>query len=120
MNERQALSEGLSFTGCYKRSYEKELVKAEAKRIRDLGFRAVVVEEVSSRYDRGGRRVGYSVYAEEKYFISKILKNLKSNIESFPARRQRAEEDFKKTMEGLEKEEKEFQEKIKELEEKLK
>jgi hypothetical protein len=61
VNKRQALSEGLSFTGTYEKTHKKELVKTEAARIRKLGFKAVIVEVDG----------GVSVYASKEYFAAR-------------------------------------------------
>jgi hypothetical protein len=59
MTEKQAIIEGLGFTGIYS-SYNLEDVKARAATIRKAGFRAVLVTTSGER--------GLSVYAEDNYF----------------------------------------------------
>ena len=68
MNERQAESEGLQFTGIYKRSKEevKQLITEE--RIAKKGCRIVLVTVPDNKLSRGGCGVGYSAYADEIYF----------------------------------------------------
>ena len=70
MNANKAAQEGLRFTGSYERSYKKDLIKARALEIRKLGFRAVVV-------DADG---GYSVYADEYYFLDRQLTELEARV----------------------------------------
>lgn len=56
MNEKQARLEGLSFTGAAAHPWEsKELkdLKEEAKQIRRLGFRAVVVSSGRNEWGAG-------------------------------------------------------------------
>jgi len=63
--ERKAMKEGLRFTGTYESDYPRSNVesdyvgkaKREAKRIRDLGFRAIIVKTDTGR----------CVYADEGY-----------------------------------------------------
>jgi hypothetical protein len=80
MTEQQAQLKGLQFTGAYS-STDKESIKEEAKLIRDEGYRAVVVTEISK--GRNYNTTGYSVYAERKYFVERDLTyttNLKNNL----------------------------------------
>lgn len=58
MTEKQALAEGLNYTGYYS-SRDPDKVKERAAEIRKLGFRAVVVSKPGER--------GISVYADEAY-----------------------------------------------------
>lgn len=84
MTEIDARREGLRFTGSY--AFDKEEVKLKAKAIRDLGFRAIVVNVPGSKYSRGGPRMGYSVYAEPAY---ETFTSWKRNVELYkqgPAR----------------------------------
>lgn len=62
MNVREARAQGLTFTGSYS-SDNKGAIKSEAKRLRGLGFRAVVITETFKH--RGGSVTGHSVYAEK-------------------------------------------------------
>lgn len=64
MTERKARDEGLTFTGFYT-SENKEWSKAEAKRLRGLGFRAFVVEKYS-KGRAGTGRTGWSVWAQRE------------------------------------------------------
>lgn len=63
MNERQAREKGYEFTGAYSR--DKEEMKARAKRERDEGNKAVVVNVPPNRLSRGHRGMGYAVYRIE-------------------------------------------------------
>lgn len=56
MNAKQARKEGLVFTGAYS-SRDDEYIKNSAKKIREDGFRAVMVQEEH----------GKSVYADRSY-----------------------------------------------------
>jgi len=60
MNKRQAESKGYVFTGAY--SHDKEEMKERARAERAKGNKAVVVDEPASKYSRGCRGMGYSVY----------------------------------------------------------
>ena len=60
MNEVHARQKGYCFTGAY--SHDKEEMKERAKAERAKGNKAVVVNEPPSKYSRGSRGMGYSVY----------------------------------------------------------
>ncbi len=81
MNEQQTRKQGLRFTGCYVRSYDHDKAKTEAKQIRDLGFRAVVVMKPDSKLSRGPRGVGYSVFADRAYFDHLEIKLLEQRTD---------------------------------------
>ena len=63
MNARQAEKEGYEFTGAYSRN--KEEMKEGAKKERKEGYKAIVVYVPSSKYSRGYRGGGYSVYRKD-------------------------------------------------------
>jgi len=60
MNEVQAQKKGYVFTGAY--SHNKEEMKEQAAQERAKGNRAMVVDAPTSKYSRGFREMGYSVY----------------------------------------------------------
>ena len=60
MNKIEATQKGYVFTGAY--SHNKEEMKERAKAERAKGNKACVVEVPSSKYSRGYRGMGYSVY----------------------------------------------------------
>lgn len=58
MTDRDAMKQGLTFSGIYTRSYERDTAKARAKMIRDSGFRAVLVDAEH----------GVAVYVDPAFF----------------------------------------------------
>jgi hypothetical protein len=78
MNERQANEKGYSYTGIYAR-YKNE-VQVRLDKIRSNGYRAVMVTVPDSPYSRGVIGVGYSVYAERKYFTDKERQELQKRL----------------------------------------
>lgn len=60
MNARQAEEKGYSFTGIYGR--DKDEVKARGEVIKKAGNKTVLVTVPDSKYSRGGRGTGYSIY----------------------------------------------------------
>jgi hypothetical protein len=78
MREQQAEKEGLHFTGSY--SHNKEEQKADAEKLRKQGYRAIVCNVPSNPLSRGNNGMGYSVYAEKKYFNDKRLATLQSQF----------------------------------------
>jgi hypothetical protein len=96
MNEKKAIEEGYNFTGSY--SHDKEEMKSKAKEIRNEGFAAVVVTSLLSR---GSHGMGYSVFAERKYFYNRNLIENKKTLERIPERIQAAKELFDRTMKEI-------------------
>ena len=94
MNEKQAKSEGLSFTGTYIGNYKdnQQRVKEEAKRIRDLGFRAVVVTEAS----------GKSVYADQLYFNHIGVIKAEQELGGIENRKQYIKQEYEKRLKEIE------------------
>ena len=73
MNKKQVIKEGLLFTGMC--TDDKEEAKAEAAKIRKLGFKSkIFIVQANSN-------TKWSVYACEKYFADKNIKTLTSRLE---------------------------------------
>ena len=85
MNEQNARAEGLRFTGSY--SHDKEEMKTKAKAIRTQGFNARVVNTPPDKLSRGYHGMGYSVYADAKYFAAEAIVQDKQHLERLPATR---------------------------------
>jgi hypothetical protein len=85
MNEVQARQEGLSFTGHY--SHDKEEVKANAKKIRDQGFNARVVNIPPNPLSRGHHGMGYSVYADKRYFAQETVNDCQRYLDCIESRK---------------------------------
>jgi hypothetical protein len=77
MTKRQASANGYVFLGAY--SHNKEEMKERAKRERAKGNKAVVVNVPPSKYSRGSRGMGYSVYFIESEANKK--KRTRENLE---------------------------------------
>jgi hypothetical protein len=105
MNAKGAREKGYSFTGIYERSMDP--VKVRAAELRKQGFKCVVVTEPDSKLSRGPKGVGYSVYAEQKYFVVKDLKTQKNKLEGIKLERERVlrelEEKEQRTLECVNK-----------------
>ena len=101
MNEAKAKQIGLNFTGCY--NSDKEVVKAEAKRIRKLGFNAYVVTNRASKLSRGQRSgiTGWSVYTCERYCAFKSLERLKERKNAIPSRLEQAKIDYQNAVKEI-------------------
>ncbi|MHA1410895.1 MAG: hypothetical protein ACTSQY_11405 [Candidatus Odinarchaeia archaeon] len=81
MNERQAIEKGYSFTGVYKNN--KEDVKA--RKVEFKSYKTVIVPVKANPYSRGQKTgiTGYSLYAEQKYFVDQRIKELEKEVDSF-------------------------------------
>ncbi len=102
MTVKQAKAEGLTFTGCWVRNYEREDARDSAKYIREkYKCRAVLVNEEG----------GIAVYADEKYENLKRLETLECHLKNIPAARQRLLEQLA----ALDEEESRLTEKIEEI-----
>lgn len=66
MTEKNARDRGLEFTGVYGRDQDE--VRNRAETMKRNGYKVMVVRVPDSPYSRGIIGVGYSVYAEKKYF----------------------------------------------------
>lgn len=82
MNERQAAKQGYVFTGKYS-SFDKEKMKKEAKKLRDLGNKAMVVVDG-----------GYSVYWIESK-ENKIKRKVESTKQILISQRNKLFEEIK-------------------------
>ena len=117
MNEEQARREGLGFTGHY--SHNKDEQKAHAKEIRDQGFRAIVVNVPTSKLSRGYRGMGYSVYAEQKYFDSRRKDVIEGWLEMIPERKCRAQEEYEEKLAEIAKNEESYHTELNDLKQRL-
>jgi hypothetical protein len=100
MNEVQARQEGLSFTGHY--SQDKDEVKANAKKIRDAGFNARVVNVPTSKLSRGSHSMGYSVYADKHYFAQQTIEDCTRYLNCIHSRKEHLKEQYDKDLAQIE------------------
>lgn len=113
MTEKKAIKQGLNLTGCYSRS--KEIAKAKAARIRSMGFHAVVATVPDSPLSRGPKGVGYSVYAEDKYFVNKELIRRTEQLAEIPFRKEAAKLQYQEQLAKIEGEYSKILKRIEEL-----
>jgi len=104
MNENQAMEQGYSFTGCYQRS-KKELVK-RYNEFKSQGYKAVIVSDHASGYEktagiRKGMVLGYSIYAEKRYFVDREIKELTNRLEAIPGRRENTLKKYQKELDEI-------------------
>ena len=102
MTVRQARAEGLTFTGCWVRDYERAEARESAQHIREkYKCRAVLVNEEG----------GIAVYADEKYENLQYMESLECRLNNIPAARKRLMEQLAE----LDEEENRLEEKIAEI-----
>lgn len=94
MNEKQAEEKGYNFTGIYE--FDEVPVKDKLEKIRQSGYKAVMVMVPGSSLSRGGPRRGYSVYAENKYFTDKEKIDLRKRLAHISPRKLTAWENYQK------------------------
>ena len=105
MKQSQARREGLRFTGHYE-NYSNFKMKKRAAEIRlRHKCRAVVVETGDH---------GYSVYADEKYFIQERIEDFKNKLKAIPQKKQSLQVKYNSELVQIEKNQKEMEEYIKE------
>ena len=85
MNEAEAMEAGYVFHGAYSRN--KEEIKTRAKELKALGNKAIVVRVPDSKYSRGPRGVGYSVYwiESEENYKARIKKETETRLKRMQA-----------------------------------
>ncbi|MFA7708473.1 MAG: hypothetical protein WCX73_05980 [Candidatus Pacearchaeota archaeon] len=113
MREKQAYEKGYNFTGAYER--DKEVIKEELKKYKEQGYKAVIVEEPDSPLSRGGRGIGYSIYAERKYFIDQEIEQINKRLSYIDTRKQTALEEYNKKIAEIESEKIKMEERLKEI-----
>jgi len=97
MNKQRAEQEGYQFTGDY--SHDRDEMKANAKKIREeTGYSAIVVNTPPSPLSRGSHGMGYSVYAEKKYFLKKSLDNYRQRLSVIPDKMSGAEKEYQEAL----------------------
>lgn len=100
MREKQAEEKGYRYTGSYERSKEK--IKEELKEYKEQGYKAVIVEVPDSKLSRGYGGMGYSIYAEQKYFIDREVKDINSRLSNIDSRKQNALDEYNKRIAEIE------------------
>lgn len=97
MTIKEAQRRGYQFTGVY--SFDKEETKSRKAEYK--GFKTLLVFEPSSKYSRGYRGGGWSIYAEPKYFIVKSIKELKEKIDYEKTELKTLEKEYLKKIEEI-------------------
>ena len=115
MNEKQAIAKGYHFTGNF--SHDKEEQKKNALDIRVLGFGAMVINCPPDPLSRGHHGMGYSVYAEQKYFDHVRLCDLTACIARIPAYKAELKSNYERAIKELDDRETKCMEEINKLEE---
>jgi len=119
MNERQAESEGLQFTGIYSRNKEEARARLDQERASHPGAKLKLVTVPDSKLSRGGGGKGWSIYADRVYFLQERLKDLDSSIAAHYSHEQsmlaRHRKELETLLEAQEREVRERHEKTAEL-----
>jgi len=113
MREKQAEQKGYSFIGDYGR--DKEKIKERAKEYKAKGYKVVVCDVPDSPLSRGGRGTGYSIYAEQKYFVDQEIERLQKLLSHIDSRKQDALNEYNKKIAEIENEKEKMEERLKEL-----
>lgn len=102
MNNRTAIEKGYRFTGFYERDKEELKAKKETH-FTSLGYKAVIVLVPDSPYSRSASiSVGYSIYAEQKYFDDERRINLQKRLQNIPRQKEEAKKDYEKIINMIE------------------
>ena len=100
MNERKARQQGLEFEGASACEWDEEKIeelKAEAKRIRKLGFRAVVVHSGVNEWGGGS----YLLYTDNDYYNYQIAKSYTAYVNNEELNLKKVEEEYLKKVEEI-------------------
>lgn len=113
MREKQAEQKGYMFTGSYER--DKEIIKERAKEYKQKGYKVIICDVPDSKYSRGPRSMGYSIYAEPKYFIDEEIKRINRSLSLVDSEKQEALDEYNKKIAKIDKEKEEMEKRLKEL-----
>jgi len=113
MKEKQAEEKDYRFTGHYERN--KDSIKENAKEYKKKGYKVVICEVPDSKLSRGGGGMGYSIYAEQKYFIDEEVKKLNSDLAYTNFRKQIALDEYNRVILEIESDKSRIEERLKEL-----
>jgi len=93
MREKQAEEKGYRYTGIYARNRD-ELKLRITEEFKSKGYKAVICEVPDSKLSRGGRGMGYSIYAELKYLIDEEIRKISRELGNINNRKQEALEEY--------------------------
>jgi len=113
MNEKQAQQKGYRFTGDYER--DKEELKERAQEYKKQGYKIIICTVPDSPLSRSGVGVGYSIYAESKYFIDEEIKKLTQRLDQIDNRKQTALDEYNKKVVEIEEEKTTIETRLKEI-----
>jgi len=99
MKEKQALEKGYRFTGDYERNREE--IKKQATEYKANGYKVVIVEEPDSKLSSGGCGIGYSIYAEQKYFIDQEIISLEKILSNVERLKQNALDEYNQKLSAI-------------------
>jgi len=97
MNKKQAEEKMYQFTGIYERTRDEAIDKMK-DRVINKGYKAVIVTVKDNPLNRGPKGEGYSVYAEEKYFVNERIESLKIGLNNIKQREDEAFKMYQKTI----------------------
>ena len=113
MRENQAEQKGYRFTGDYGR--DKDDMKERAKGYKAKGYKVVVCDVPDSKLSIGGRGTGYSIYAEQKYFIDQEIESINKILSHVDSRKQLALDEYNRKISEIENERVKMEERLKEI-----
>jgi 16S rRNA C1402 N4-methylase RsmH len=96
MTKKQVELKHYRFTGSY--SHYKEDQKEEALKIRKQGFKAVVVDIPTSKYSWDTKIMGYSVYAEKKYFDYQNKISAEKELQNIPKQKEQLKKEYEEKL----------------------
>ena len=113
MTEKQARDKGYIFTGIYER--DKEEVKSRKKDLEFENYRTVLVVVPDSKYSRGPKGTGYSLYVETKYFTDARIKDLFFQLEEIQDRKEEAKVEHQEKLRKIEQDAVDYREELEKL-----
>ena len=116
MTEQIARQNGYSFTGHYKRS--KDEVQPRLQELKKKGYKAVICTVPDSPLSRGTIGRGYSIFAEERYFVDQQIEDTKKKLDAIDSRKQGALRRYNEEIAKIDNEQEELKELLNKLQSK--
>jgi hypothetical protein len=118
LTEKTAKQRGYTWTAIYGRRLQE--IQDRCDKIKEQGFKAIVVRVPDNPLSRGPIGEGYSVYAEPLYNMTKTLKEYEERLARFPDERQYHTKEYTKKIDEINALEDDFRQRVARLTQEIK